>query len=235
MAKYKGDWLRRMCLISSVATVAAPRGLIQTWESGMVEPDGNYRFYRVPQCGRSYSLAELQPVFAAHSVEWSIMGRDMPWWSVLTEDKYKREKPTRKVIASFYESGKLHVERVLADVGIEGALAEKSVLDLGCGVGRLALDFARRGASVACVDQSVHHLALARHQMPKQALSSEQLARIHYLVNGPDLIASVGGRRFDLIHSVIVLQHAVAPIQAARARFNKGVEARTHDLAANAS
>ena len=185
----------------------------------MVESDGNYRYYRVPQCGKSYSLADLQPVFAAHSVEWSIMGRDMPWYSVLTDERYKTEKPSRLLLNRFYESGKLHVQRVLNDVGLQSELSGKSVLDLGCGVGRLALEFARRGASVACVDQSVFHLALARQQLPKHGLSSPEVrdsgGSVQYLVNTPDLIASLGGRRFDLVHSVIVLQHAVAPIQAA--------------------
>lgn len=107
------------------------------------------------------------------------------------------------------------MSRVLKDLDLPINLEGKNVIDFGCGVGRLAHDFAKRGANVACVDQSVFHLRLAKEQMSEQGLSSEQAARVTFLCNTPDLIATVGGRRFDVVHSVIVLQHAVAPLQAA--------------------
>lgn len=183
-------------------------------QSGMVLHNGSLRVYDVPQCGAAYTLAQLQNVFAAHAVEWNLMGRDRPWWSVLSVAEYDQgTAPSENTIRTFYESGRKHVDRVLADLHLAPPLHDMRVLDVGCGLGRLAHAFARLGAAVACVDQSWNHLRLAQKQAYKR-LAAADARRIEHLVTSPDLIASVGGRRYDVVHSWIALQHAVAPLQA---------------------
>jgi len=180
----------------------------------MVLHNGSLRVYDVPQCGAAYTLAQLQNVFAAHAVEWNLMGRDRPWWSVLSVAEYDQgTAPSENTIRTFYESGRKHVDRVLADLHLAPPLHDMRVLDVGCGLGRLAHAFARLGAAVACVDQSWNHLRLAQKQAYKR-LAAADARRIEHLVTSPDLIASVGGRRYDVVHSWIALQHAVAPLQA---------------------
>ncbi|EOD28739.1 hypothetical protein EMIHUDRAFT_234742 [Emiliania huxleyi CCMP1516] len=188
--------------------------LDQLSKSGMVLHNGSLRVYDVPQCGAAYTLAQLQNVFAAHAVEWNLMGRDRPWWSVLSVAEYDQgTAPSENTIRTFYESGRKHVDRVLADLHLAPPLHDMRVLDVGCGLGRLAHAFARLGAAVACVDQSWNHLRLAQKQAYKR-LAAADARRIEHLVTSPDLIASVGGRRYDVVHSWIALQHAVAPLQA---------------------
>lgn len=124
--------------------------------SGMVS-NGDYRIYNVEKCDYNVTLFSVYPVFAAHQIEWNTMGKTMAWWSVLiglpkTADISETEK------VRFYASGAKHVAKVAKGLHLTG----KRVLDFGCGLGRLSFAFANQlGATVTCVDQSVHHLRIA--------------------------------------------------------------------------
>jgi cyclopropane fatty-acyl-phospholipid synthase-like methyltransferase len=187
------------------------------------------------------------------------MGKDDAWWSVLTEHERGAEiSDARKKV--FYESGVSHVNDVLQWTGLGGGnTKDQTLLDFGCGVGRLAFPFAERFGRVACVDQSMYHLRLARREWaarlhpardPVRNVSThrqgwwervgslgffrslfgarrrherrrerqllpvnEKKNNIDFVLSSPDLLGALGGRTFDLVHSVIVLQHMVSPLQ----------------------
>lgn len=94
------------------------------------------------------------------------------------------------------------------------------VLDFGCGLGRLAAAFARDAdfRDVFCVDQSVWHLWTARKAL-QTILQPSEMNKIRFIVSTPDLISSVTGvaaygtEPIDLVHSVIVMQHMITPLQ----------------------
>eukprot|EP01047_Picozoa_sp_COSAG01_P042883 COSAG01_NODE_3772_length_5711_cov_67.083393_3_plen_180_part_00 len=73
-----------------------------------VGPDGHIRKFHVHVCKKEMSMAELYPVFAAHAMEWAIMGRDNAWWSVITDEKYKDNNQDLPVHVKdeFFASGK---------------------------------------------------------------------------------------------------------------------------------
>jgi hypothetical protein len=73
-----------------------------------VGPDGHIRKFHVHVCKKEMSMAELYPVFAAHAMEWAIMGRDNAWWSVITNEKYKDNNQDLPVHVKdeFFASGK---------------------------------------------------------------------------------------------------------------------------------
>ncbi|HEY4331581.1 MAG TPA: methyltransferase domain-containing protein, partial [Ilumatobacteraceae bacterium] len=66
-------------------------------------------------------------------------------------------------------------------------LGPASVLDAGCGTGRIAIELAARGFDVTGVDLDVDMVAAARRKAPEVSWSVEDLARMQL------------SRRFDLI------------------------------------
>lgn len=70
--------------------------------------------------------------------------------------------------------------------------ASISVLDAGCGTGRVAIELARRGYAVVGVDVDPAMLAQARRKHPEGAWVLADLTQL-------DLLAERGGRRFDLV------------------------------------
>jgi len=185
--------------------------------SGMLLSNGSYREYESKQCHARFTLQQLYPTFASAAVEWNEMGKISPWYSVLTGFAKPGEAVSEGRKTTFYATGTKHVEYVLADVRKTErkppSWRPSSVLDFGCGLGRLAFAFARLGADVACVDQSVHHLRLAEQEWTVRR--GEQDGAISFLPSTPDLLAALSGRRFELVHSIIAMQHMISPLQTA--------------------
>ncbi|MFL5954449.1 MAG: class I SAM-dependent methyltransferase [Gaiellaceae bacterium] len=121
---------------------------------------------------------------------WRQLGRTDPYSAIINHDSQ----------AGFFESGERHVEEVLQLVDrLSPAFRPSSVLDFGCGVGRLVIPFAGRFDEVVGVDVSEAMLEEARRNAGAQGCSNVDFAT--------DL-ALLGHRRtFDLVHSYIVLQH----------------------------
>jgi SAM-dependent methyltransferase len=122
----------------------------------------------------------------------------------------------------FYASGHSHVREVIADESREfsGWTLSGNVLDFGCGLGRLAAAFATHDdvRAVACVDQSTYHLEKATDEVEGLRVDLGLKGRFQTLVSNPDLLGSIRGapelpQCKDLVHSVIVLQHMVPPLQ----------------------
>lgn len=61
-------------------------------------------------------------MFAAHSVEWAILGKEDPWWSVISVDEFKGKVDLpEEQKQRFYASGKNHREMILQDVRANGS------------------------------------------------------------------------------------------------------------------
>jgi SAM-dependent methyltransferase len=167
--------------------------------SGMADSSG-YRAYHVERCHRNYTLVPLIVAFSAHEREWQRMGETDPWWSVLTSVK-KGTGITEEMKASFYKSGREHTARVAKDLDVTGPASRprfepKSVLDFGCGLGRLAFSFASRWKSVervACVDQSAAHLRVAEHEWAARRRPSVT-TRLEFVRSNPDLLGALRGQ-----------------------------------------
>lgn len=91
-----------------------------------------------------------------------------------------------------------------------------SVMDFGCGLGRLGIALAQQPGVevVVCVDQSVYHgLKTAKFTSGMPIVSS-----FYPIVSGPDLLMSLYQDKkipkcYDLVNSIIVLQHMITPLQ----------------------
>lgn len=78
-------------------------------------------------------------------------------------------------------------EQIHGEADLVQALGPRTVLDAGCGTGRVALELARRGIDVAGVDLDPSMLDVARAKGPEIAWAEGDLASV-------DL-----GRRFDAV------------------------------------
>ncbi len=135
-------------------------------------------------------------------IEWEKWGARDPYFSVLTNPKFRADALTDEGREEFFALGRHHVEHVLGlcRAHIDGAFAPQRVLDFGCGVGRLVLPFAAQAAEVVGVDISPSMLAEAQRNCDRQGLNNVVLAL------SDDTLSAVQGQ-FDLVHTCIVIQH----------------------------
>jgi SAM-dependent methyltransferase len=135
-------------------------------------------------------------------VEWEKWGARDPYFGVLTDERFRSAVLTESSYNDFFVSGRNHVAATLASCRRyfgEDFRADR-VLDFGCGVGRLVVPFAEVCDTVVGTDISESMLAEARRNCARFGVKNVALVR------SDDALSHVGGP-FDLVHSVIVLQH----------------------------
>jgi 2-polyprenyl-3-methyl-5-hydroxy-6-metoxy-1,4-benzoquinol methylase len=139
---------------------------------------------------------------AATDKAWETLGRVDPYWAVISNDAYHGQRLTDQQLAAFLKSGADHVDDVWRMCRHEFGddFAPRRVLDFGCGVGRVTLPLARRVDSVVAIDIADSMLSVARELLQQNAVTNVQL------VKGDATLSAIHGP-FDLVHSVIVLQH----------------------------
>ncbi len=134
--------------------------------------------------------------------DWKRYGDTDPYFGVLTDPRFRRDRLDAAALADFWGTGEAHVERLAAlfaaHLGRE--LRPGRSLDFGCGVGRVLLPLARRSVQVVGVDVSPSMLAEARKATEAKGMANVELV---------EFTGSLAGLRgpFDFVHSYIVLQH----------------------------
>jgi 2-polyprenyl-3-methyl-5-hydroxy-6-metoxy-1,4-benzoquinol methylase len=132
---------------------------------------------------------------------WEKYGEKDPYYGVWTDEQFKAKNLSDEAIKEFFKSGASHVEAVITTIHrLQKDFSPKTVLDYGCGTGRLVVPFAGIAKNVTGIDVSKHMLDEANHNLERFKVQNVEL--LHS--NSPDII---GTRRFDLVHSFIVLQH----------------------------
>ncbi|HJQ36316.1 MAG TPA: methyltransferase domain-containing protein [Thermoanaerobaculia bacterium] len=127
---------------------------------------------------------------------WDAFAAREPYFAVLTHERFLRRHFDPAAEAEFFDSGEASVSELYAILGTRVAshFAPASVLEYGCGVGRLLLPFARRATRVTGVDVSKAMLETARMHLAKAGISNVEL------------LSSLDDRTFDLVNCVLVLQ-----------------------------
>jgi len=141
--------------------------------------------------------------------EWRNFGETEPHWSVLTGEQFTAANIARN-IERFYASGEADLPRFFNPLARAGISVDRfgKILDFGCGVGRLSLPLAGRADQVLGVDISPPHLRLARERAALTGVSNVDFKAI----DAPDDLDTLSG--FDLVVSLIVLQHNPPPVMA---------------------
>ncbi len=133
---------------------------------------------------------------------WEQLGRDDPYYGVLTADQFRSDRLTAADKEEFFRSGVEYVDAVLATVRrhIDPAFQVGRALDFGCGVARIVVPLAAIASEVTGVDISESMLAEARRNCEARGLRNVRLVK-----SDDALSALTGAYRF--IHSFIVFQH----------------------------
>lgn len=155
------------------------------------------------------SAAEIGAMMDRIAREWRKFGETEPHWSVLTSEEFVSANIDEN-IDRFYASGFGDLPRFFNPLARAGLPADRAgkVLDFGCGVGRLSLALATRADTVLGVDISPPHIRLARERTTQQGVSNVDFLAI----DKPDDLDALSG--FDLVVSLIVLQHNPPPVMA---------------------
>lgn len=136
---------------------------------------------------------------------WEQYGKDDPYYGVLTDPRFKTENLTEATLQEFFQSGEEHVAEVLGKIDRyfprTGSAGIRSVLDFGCGTGRLLVPFAQRFPRVTGVDIAPGMLQEAEKNLQRRSLNNVTLVRSENITH------THFEQPFDLVHTFIVLQH----------------------------
>lgn len=127
-----------------------------------------------------------------------------PYFTVLTDPKFLRARMTDAVRAEFFAGGETLVDFMWRTIQLRVApdFGPTAILEYGCGVGRLAIPFARRaarrGGRVTAVDRSPEMLQVAREEAARHGVTNIDFCT-------PDELWSRNAR-FDFVSCYLVLQ-----------------------------
>ena len=135
------------------------------------------------------------------TTQWERFGQLDPYFGVISADQYRTGNLDPERLRAFFRTGDVHC-RSLVDMlraHVEPDLALGTVVDHGCGVGRLVVPFARMAERVHGIDVSPSMLREAQKNVTAAGLQNVQL----HLPSDLDQLRG----RVDLVHSFIVFQH----------------------------
>ena len=155
------------------------------------------------QCSEEH----LDNMFERIAGEWSSLGKEDPYWSIITQPQYHLDE-FEGHREHFFNSGS-HISNLflasLRRCGINPNILE-SCLDFGCGVGRVSAHLSHIFPRVIGVDISEPHLELAKRFL--ESINNQNVDLIHLKHVG--MVQSLP--QVDLILSVITLQHNPPPV-----------------------
>jgi SAM-dependent methyltransferase len=132
--------------------------------------------------------------------DWQILGKRDPYFAVLTEERFRRDQLTNESLDAFFQTGRDEAHSLLSDCERHlGSVPTRSVLEFGCGVGRLLIPMS--GVFGQCVGVDVSD---AMREEAANNCSRFNRANV-------DLMRSIdelgNSDKFSLIYSYTVLQH----------------------------
>ncbi len=150
---------------------------------------------------------QLDQLFFRVKEQWTALGDTEPYWSVVTNRKYKSDV-VQENLEEFYSSGGSVINLLVNCATRSGvAMPRRSCFELGCGVGRLTTHLAPSFEHVIAADISSGNLCLCRRHLA--TIGAHNVETV--LFESPSDIAPIPS--FDVFVSFIVLQHNPPPVQ----------------------
>jgi ubiquinone/menaquinone biosynthesis C-methylase UbiE len=131
---------------------------------------------------------------------WDAFAAREPYFAVLTDPRFLRVRFDGAAEAEFFQTGDEYVSDLYATVleSVAPHFAPLTVLEYGCGAGRLLIPFARRAEKVTGVDVSPSMLETARHHAERAGVRNFALLTSEQFEND--------ARTFDLVNCFLVFQ-----------------------------
>lgn len=134
---------------------------------------------------------------------WKEWGKKDPYYGVLSEEKFRMQHLSEQALKEFFDTGEAFVaqsrKRIQDRFGLD--IAKGSILDFGCGVGRLAIPFARiTQKEVWGLDISEDIIARAKAHAAAQGLE-----HLHFSAYDGARISNIPV--VDFVNAYIVFQH----------------------------
>lgn len=139
---------------------------------------------------------------------WKKLGEEEPYWSVITHNQYKMENMDSKCKEAFYKSGILKAQEIVRTLVRNGFVSEPkelkgcSIIEYGCGCGRVTMSLSDIFGKVVAVDISPGNLGIAQ----SLELDNTEFVMIEDMNDYPNLPMA------DVVYSYIVLQHNTPPV-----------------------
>lgn len=135
--------------------------------------------------------------------EWDYHGAENPYFVVYAVDKFKRHNLNADSLREFFSSGEEYIGKVWSDIteSFDPHFSPRTALDFGCGVGRLVIPMAARCGTVTGVDISDGMLTEA-----KRNCEARNVRNVNFVMSSNEYLSTIN-RKFDLVHSFIVMQH----------------------------
>jgi SAM-dependent methyltransferase len=135
---------------------------------------------------------------SGHKRNWEDLAKMDAYWAILTDPEARYGKWD---VDEFFRTGQQEIARVMDDAGRMGYPRQRgSALDFGCGVGRLTRAFATYFQECYGVDISDSMIAQAK-------VLNEAYPTCHFVSNARSDLHVFPDERFDMVFSLIVLQH----------------------------
>lgn len=138
--------------------------------------------------------------------DWKRVAEDDPYWGVLSQDEFRIDSMSAAAFEKFMQSGEQYASNLfgLINKHLHPNFAPQRILDVGCGVGRLVIPFAKRCEEAVGIDIAPAMLSLALAHAKKAKITNLKLL-------ASDDTLSLVQDEFDLVNTYIVLQHIPPP------------------------
>jgi SAM-dependent methyltransferase len=150
----------------------------------------------------------LNQLFARTQRQWATLGATEPHWSVLSAPEFRKESFESNRNA-FFKSGEDAANLVNAFLKRNQFTGSRGTLiELGCGVGRVTVHLAKVFERVIAVDISPGNLAHCEAELRESKCYNVDT----FLLRSPSQLQELP--KCDFVYSVIVLQHNPPPVAA---------------------